>query len=250
VERICVFAGSGTGSRPDYSTAAQELGTLLAARGLEVVYGGGHTGLMGVLADAALAGGGSVVGIIPEALQDRELAHTTVSRLEVVDSMHSRKARMAELADAFIALPGGIGTLEELFEIFTWAQLGLHAQEGIQPGLGLAVAAEHGHGVEEIGLLSVAHGCRPVKGAHGRQRRVHTGLYAVQTGPQQGPRLALVAAEADEHRLAPGHAGISPARTRAFSSSISWTSPLTRARVRACSQSPMAGPWATPRARS
>jgi len=128
VERICVFAGSGTGSRPDYSTAAQELGTLLAARGLEVVYGGGHTGLMGVLADAALAGGGSVVGIIPEALQDRELAHTTVSRLEVVDSMHSRKARMAELADAFIALPGGIGTLEELFEIFTWAQLGLHAK--------------------------------------------------------------------------------------------------------------------------
>jgi hypothetical protein len=128
VERICVFAGSGTGHRAEYTAAAEGLGRLLAARGLEVVYGGGHTGLMGVLADAALAGGGSVVGIIPEALQDRELAHTKVTRLEVVDSMHSRKARMAELADAFIALPGGIGTLEELFEIFTWAQLGIHAK--------------------------------------------------------------------------------------------------------------------------
>ena len=128
MERICVFAGSGTGNRPAYTAAAQALGSLLADRGVEVVFGGGHTGLMGVLADAALAGGGSVVGVIPEALQDRELAHTTVTRLEVVDSMHSRKARMAELADAFIALPGGIGTLEELFEIFTWAQLGIHAK--------------------------------------------------------------------------------------------------------------------------
>ncbi|HKJ71746.1 MAG TPA: TIGR00730 family Rossman fold protein [Gammaproteobacteria bacterium] len=126
MERICVFAGSGTGKGPTYAEAAAALGGLLARRGLGVVFGGGHTGLMGVLADAALAAGGEVIGVIPEALRDRELAHEGLSRLEVVDSMHTRKARMNDLADAFIALPGGVGTLEELFEMFTWAQLGIH----------------------------------------------------------------------------------------------------------------------------
>jgi len=128
MDRICVFAGSGTGNREAYTAAAAGLGTLLAGRDIGVVFGGGHTGLMGVLADAALEAGGEVIGVIPEALRTRELAHDRLPALEVVDSMHARKARMAELADAFIALPGGIGTLEELFEVFTWSQLGLHAK--------------------------------------------------------------------------------------------------------------------------
>jgi hypothetical protein len=126
MERICVFAGSGVGNRPAYREAATALGRLLGQRGVEIIYGGGNTGLMGELANAALATGGTVTGIIPAALRDRELAHTGLTRLEVVESMHARKARMAELADAFIALPGGVGTLEELFEVFTWAQLGIH----------------------------------------------------------------------------------------------------------------------------
>jgi len=126
MERICVFAGSGSGNQPGYAEAAAALGELLARRGLGVVFGGGHTGLMGVLADAALAAGGEVIGVIPTALRERELAHEGVTRLEVVDSMHTRKALMADYADAFIALPGGVGTLEELFEVFTWAQLGIH----------------------------------------------------------------------------------------------------------------------------
>lgn len=103
-------------------------GVELAARGHGVVYGGGHVGLMGVLADAVLSGGGAVIGVIPRALVDRELAHNGVTDLQVVPDMHTRKARMAEQADAFVALPGGIGTLEELFEVWTWAQLGLHAK--------------------------------------------------------------------------------------------------------------------------
>lgn len=126
MERICVFAGSGSGNRAAFAEAAAALGDLLARRGLGVVFGGGHTGLMGVVADATLAAGGEVIGVIPEALRDRELAHEGVTRLEVVDSMHTRKARMNDRADAFIALPGGVGTLEELFEVFTWAQLGIH----------------------------------------------------------------------------------------------------------------------------
>ena len=126
MERICVFAGSGSGNRPEFAGAAARLGRLLAESELGVVFGGGHTGLMGHLADAALEAGGRVHGVIPEALWDLELGHEGVTQLEVVDSMHTRKARMAELADGFIALPGGIGTLEELFEVFTWAQLGLH----------------------------------------------------------------------------------------------------------------------------
>ncbi len=128
MDRICVFAGSGTGHRPEFTAAATALGRMLGDRGVELVYGGGHTGLMGHLADAAMEVDGRVTGVIPEPLWDLELGHEGITNLEVVDSMHTRKARMAELADGFIALPGGIGTLEELFEVFTWAQLGLHTK--------------------------------------------------------------------------------------------------------------------------
>jgi uncharacterized protein (TIGR00730 family) len=124
--RICVFAGSSPGRRETYAAAARDLATTAVARGWGVVYGGGRVGLMGVLADAVLAAGGEVIGVIPRALEGKELAHRGLTRLEVVESMHERKATMAELAAAFIALPGGIGTLEELLEILTWGQLGLH----------------------------------------------------------------------------------------------------------------------------
>ena len=124
--RICVFTGSSPGRRPEYREAAAALGQELARRGVGLVYGGSHVGLMGVLADAALAAGGTVVGVIPSALVDKELAHTGLSELRVVGSMHERKATMADLAEGFVALPGGWGTLDELFEILTWAQLGFH----------------------------------------------------------------------------------------------------------------------------
>jgi uncharacterized protein (TIGR00730 family) len=128
MKRVCVYCGSSPGNRPDYADLARELGRTLAARGLGLVYGGGHVGLMGTLADAVLAAGGEVTGIIPQRLVDAEVAHHGLTSLEIVGSMHERKARMAELADAFIALPGGFGTLDELFEILTWAQLGLHGK--------------------------------------------------------------------------------------------------------------------------
>jgi uncharacterized protein (TIGR00730 family) len=126
VRRITVFCGSSPGADSGFADAARELATLLARRGIGVVYGGGNIGLMGVLADAALASGGEVIGVIPSALMEKELGHTGLTRLHVVASMHERKAMMAELADAFIALPGGFGTLDEFCEILTWAQLGLH----------------------------------------------------------------------------------------------------------------------------
>jgi uncharacterized protein (TIGR00730 family) len=126
VKRICVFAGSQPGVRPAYAAEARGLGAALVARGLGLVYGGGRIGLMGAVADAVLDGGGHVTGVIPQALVAREVAHEGLSDLRVVPSMHVRKAMMAELADGFIALPGGWGTLEELFEVLTWAQLGLH----------------------------------------------------------------------------------------------------------------------------
>jgi uncharacterized protein (TIGR00730 family) len=128
MQRICVYCGSNPGARPEYAAAARELARACAERGLGLVYGGGKVGLMGVLADAARAQGSEVIGVIPRALYDQEVAHTGVSKLEVVGSMHERKARMAELADAFLALPGGLGTLEELFEVWTWTQLGFHAK--------------------------------------------------------------------------------------------------------------------------
>ena len=127
MKRICVFAGSSPGANDTYRKAAVELGEALAGSGIELVYGGGCVGLMGVLADAALARGGRVTGIIPHTLMVREVGHRGLTELRVVESMHERKAIMAELSEGFIALPGGFGTLEETFEILTWGQLGLHA---------------------------------------------------------------------------------------------------------------------------
>lgn len=126
VQSLCVFCGSSSGVRSEYAAAAEGLGRFAAARGIRLVYGGGRVGLMGVLADACLAAGGTVIGVIPQALASKELAHAVCTELHVVESMHERKALMAELSDAFVALPGGIGTFEELFEVWTWAQLGLH----------------------------------------------------------------------------------------------------------------------------
>ncbi|SDQ18135.1 hypothetical protein SAMN05216487_0130 [Pseudomonas sp. UC 17F4] len=128
VRSVCVFCGASTGVNPAYREAAIALGQAIATRGLTLVYGGGAVGLMGIVADAAMAAGGEVIGIIPEALKNAEIGHTGLTRLEVVDGMHARKARMAELSDAFVALPGGLGTLEELFEVWTWGQLGYHAK--------------------------------------------------------------------------------------------------------------------------
>lgn len=124
--RLCVFCGSSPGRDPAYAAAAAQVGRVLAQRGIGLVYGGGRVGLMGTLADAALAAGGEVIGVIPQALLERELGHRGLTDLRVVDSMHTRKALMGGLAKGFIALPGGIGTLEELFEVWSWAQLGLH----------------------------------------------------------------------------------------------------------------------------
>lgn len=128
MQAVCVFCGSSTGLDPVYAEAARATGRALADAGLGLVYGGGRVGLMGAIADAALAAGGHVTGVMPKALVDREIAHSGLSALEVVGSMHERKLLMAERSDAFVALPGGAGTLEELFEQWTWAQLGLHAK--------------------------------------------------------------------------------------------------------------------------
>ena len=128
LKSVCVFCGASPGARPIYRETAEALGRSLAECGLTLIYGGGAVGLMGVVADAALAAGGEVIGIIPQSLKRAEVGHNGLTRLEVVDGMHALKARMAELADAFIALPGGLGTLEELFEVWTWGQLGYHAK--------------------------------------------------------------------------------------------------------------------------
>lgn len=133
MQRICVFCGSNPGRAPAYRAAAEQLGRTLAARGIRLIYGAGNIGLMGAVADACLAAGGEVIGVIPEALMGKEVEgrhveHRTLTRLEVVDSMHTRKARMAELSDGFIALPGGFGTFEEFCEILTWGQLGFHVK--------------------------------------------------------------------------------------------------------------------------
>jgi uncharacterized protein (TIGR00730 family) len=124
--RLCVFCGSSPGHDPVYRALAGEFGRELARRGIGLVYGGGRVGMMGALADGARAEGGEVIGVIPQALLDRELGHPGLTELRVVDSMHTRKMMMGELSDGFVALPGGIGTMEELFEVWTWAQLGLH----------------------------------------------------------------------------------------------------------------------------
>ena len=128
MKRVCVFCGSSPGARAEYAHAAAETGALIARRGLGLVYGGGCVGLMGIAADAALRAGGEVVGVITQALKDREVAHAGLSELHIVRTMHERKALMAARSEAFLVLPGGIGTLEEFFEVWTWGQLGEHAK--------------------------------------------------------------------------------------------------------------------------
>jgi uncharacterized protein (TIGR00730 family) len=125
---VCVFCGSAPGARPSYSAAARELGTAFAESGTTLVYGGGRLGLMGIAADAVLAAGGRVIGVIPRMLIEREVAHPRLTQQHVVDTMHERKTLMADLSDAFVGLPGGMGTFDELVEIITWAQLGLHTK--------------------------------------------------------------------------------------------------------------------------
>jgi uncharacterized protein (TIGR00730 family) len=147
--RVCVYCGSSPGNDPVYVETARAFGEALARRGIGVVYGGGRVGMMGAVADAALAAGGEVIGIIPRFLEEREVAHTGV-QLHVVESMHERKAMMAELSDAFVALPGGFGTFEEFFEITTWVQLGLIAAPCILANLdgyydGIVAAIDHAH---------------------------------------------------------------------------------------------------------
>lgn len=128
MQRVCVFCGSNMGLRPSYQIAADIMGKAIAHRNLELVYGGGNVGLMGVVADAAITAGGQVIGVIPQALADKELAHPHLTQLHIVNSMHERKALMADLSDAFVALPGGFGTFEEFCEVLTWAQLGIHGK--------------------------------------------------------------------------------------------------------------------------
>jgi uncharacterized protein (TIGR00730 family) len=159
VERICVYCGSSPGHDPAYRRAAREMGEALLDRDLGLVFGGGSVGLMGTVADTVLDGGGEVVGVIPESLEAKEVAHGGVTELEVVGSMHERKQRMAEHSDGFIALPGGLGTLEELFEVLTWAQLGIHEKPcgvlnagGFYDGL-----VSHLDGATEEGFVSPAH---------------------------------------------------------------------------------------------
>jgi hypothetical protein len=167
--RFCVFCGSNHGVRPAYREAAEELARLLVARGDGIVYGGGSVGLMGRLADAALAAGGEVIGVIPETLATRELAHAGLSQMHVVGSMHTRKALMAELADAFIALPGGFGTFEELLEIVTWAQLGIHRKP-----IGVLNVAGYYDPLVQL----VEHACR-----EGLVREENRGLFVIAEEP-------------------------------------------------------------------
>jgi uncharacterized protein (TIGR00730 family) len=150
--RVAVFCGSSTGYKPEYRVAAEQLAEALCARGIGLVYGGGNVGLMGVLADAMLARAGDVIGVVPEALAAKEIAHLGLPDLRIVDSMHTRKAMMASLADAFIALPGGFGTFEEIIEVVTWTQLGLHAKRtGLVNVLGFygPLLAQFDHAVAE-----------------------------------------------------------------------------------------------------
>jgi uncharacterized protein (TIGR00730 family) len=166
VRRVCVFCGASSGRVPAYADAARAFGAALAGRGLGLVYGGGRVGLMGAVADGALTAGGEVIGVIPQELLDRELAHPSLTELHVVGSLHERKALMAELSDAFVALPGGFGTLDELMEQLTWSQLGLHAKpvalfdvEGYwRPLIALARHATEEGFVRESDLASIAVG--------------------------------------------------------------------------------------------
>lgn len=170
IHSVCVFCGSQPGLRPEYEELARALGALLARQGITLVYGGGHIGLMGAVADAALAAGGKVVGVIPEHLMRPEIAHQALTELHVVDSMHTRKRMMAERADAFIVLPGGYGTFEEMFEMVTWLQLQLHAKP-----LGVLNVA----GYYDSLLQFVRHAA-----AEGFIRREHWDLIIVEAAPE------------------------------------------------------------------
>ena len=175
LQRVCVYCGSSRGADPAYADAADALGSELVRRGIGLVYGGGSVGLMGVIADAVLAGGGDVIGVIPRFLHRREIMHAGVTDLRVVESMHERKALMAELSDGFVVLPGGIGTFEEMFEAMTWTQLGIHTKP-----VGL---------LDVDGLLGAGAGAaRPV-----RRRRVpprRRGHRAARDRPRSAPRRA------------------------------------------------------------
>ena len=169
MRRVCVFCGASSGRLPEYAEAARAFGAAAAARGLGIVYGGGRVGLMAAVADAALAGGGEVIGVIPQELVDRELAHGGLTELHVVDSLHERKALMAQLSDGFVALPGGFGTLDELLEQLTWSQLGLHekpvglydVEEYWRPLIALARHATDEGFVRESDLGAIAVGTEP-----------------------------------------------------------------------------------------
>jgi uncharacterized protein (TIGR00730 family) len=182
VKRVLVFCGSSPGLRPEYVAHAEELGRLLAERDLELVYGGARVGLMGALADATLAGGGTVIGVIPSRLVEHEIAHAGVTKLHVVETMHERKALMAELSDAVIALPGGSGTLDELFELFTWKQLGLHRKP--------------------IGLLDVGGYWQPLIGflEHAVNERFLRAEYLESLIVEQSVAALLDRLAADQHR--------------------------------------------------
>lgn len=180
MRRVCVFAGSSAGTRAEYRVAASELGRALAARETGLVYGGARVGLMGIVADAVLAGGGEAIGVIPSAMVAREIAHDGLTDLRVVSSMHERKAAMADLADAFIALPGGWGTWEELFEVVTWAQLGLHRK---------ACGLLNVQGYFDPLLAFVAHAVE-----EGFVRREHARMLVVSSAAE--PLLDLLAAPA------------------------------------------------------
>jgi hypothetical protein len=169
MQAICVFCGAGAGDRPEYAQSARTLAVHLVRRDLTLIYGGGSIGLMGILADATLAAGGRVVGVLPRHLLRREVAHTGLTELHIVGSMHERKALMAERADAFVALPGGLGTLEELFEVLTWGQLGLHAKP-------CALLNSAGYYDPLIGFLDQAHG-------HGFVQRRHRDMLLIDTDP-------------------------------------------------------------------
>jgi uncharacterized protein (TIGR00730 family) len=158
MRRVCVFCGAGRGAGSSFLELAAELGRAIVARGSGLVYGGASVGMMGALANAALGAGGAVVGVIPRALVDREIAHAGLTELLVVESMHARKARMVELSDSFVALPGGFGTLDELFEVTTWAQLGLHRKPiGVLDANGFfSSLLAHVDGAVSSGLISPA----------------------------------------------------------------------------------------------
>jgi uncharacterized protein (TIGR00730 family) len=194
VKRLLVFCGSSPGVRPEYVERAEELGRLLAKRGIELVYGGASVGLMGALADSTLAAGGTVIGVIPTRLVELEVAHAGLTKLHVVETMHERKALMAELSDAVIALPGGTGTLDELFELVTWKQLGLHRKP--------------------IGLLDVADYWQPLLGflEHAVNERFLRAalLETLLVGRDAGALLDLLAAQAVPNTRSP--ASPSPGR--------------------------------------